>query len=151
MKGLVTWGLIGCFGGILFQGSNLFIDRHFNKGLKCEVEAISHDKALLQQMVILEKYEACSSTEFQKLVQSVDRMLFLEMQLTNKTIEPTINDRVLMFSYYKDAIEHMQNIYESSKANVAIKSQCEIYRTQAQIYNILKKHWEHSMQLTRHL
>lgn len=95
-------GALAILGGSLFLASKHDQKKEASKlQLIDEADAIYTDNFILEQLCALQTYRDLQTILFQEIVESCDRLIFLEKGMIRKTIAPRPSDRVTAFDYYR--------------------------------------------------
>jgi hypothetical protein len=151
MQAIALWGIVGCVAGMCFQATNIYIDRNFDHTIDgLQVDALRQDKPLLQEVYLLQEFSNVDACSFQSAAVAINKFLALRLlvQDGDRGGKSMVDCRVEAFMHYKNAIDRLKDLYESSKIGHPAKTQAELYRVISSIFPQLHAHWNTVMSLT---
>ncbi len=110
-------------------------------------ECLQDDGILLHQMgklkLLISKDQLST---FAEAVKCADCMLFKEIQLLKRELDPCIETQLECFADFKCAQEHLETLVRGA---TSVKASVHIHHVYQKIYDCLQVHWVNIMRLTR--
>ena len=156
VRGIVLSGIAGLLCASLFQIGHLVTGKLVGEALCVQADNISaNDRALV---VVLKKLESVlldvDRVQFCRFVDIVDRLVFLQVQLSNGHIEPMLQDRIDGFAYCKQAKEILDGPLKQTIERLftdgvlSAKRAVEIERMTSTAHDMIEAHLQLIMNLT---
>ena len=149
-KSLISWGFSGLTAGVLYALTQSWAEQKINNQvLKPETESMFQDHELYALFCQLQTYRNVSEMHFRRAVDESDRLVHLNLTLTNHITQSGTQDRAEGYLYFKKAVQHLEELFKLSKHSSSPRNIVYIHNIYIKIFSRLESHWQSIMHLTR--
>jgi hypothetical protein len=147
--GIAMWGLAGLVASSTYKGASLWLEKRNSRcDLHPATNGLCEDVALYSLFCGLQKHRGLDEAAFRRAVDCSDRLVYLDLQLSNGNATASVDDGPLAFSHFKAAEGHLERLLDRAKKESAEVEVC-VHTAYAQIYDALKKHLLNVMKLSK--
>lgn len=152
LKQIATYGCIGAVGGVAYTIVNSYARMKFNVGeLNPRTEALIDNTEMFNLFVRLQEYRDISEKHFRRAVDLSDRLMFLHQQLLKQEIQPTHEDRVRAFVYFKETKKNLEALVRRAKDTKSTKVPVYVHELYKKIHACLESTWGSVMRMTNEI
>jgi hypothetical protein len=149
---ILKGGILGCVAGVIYQISFLAADRFVNpSSLDIATDILHEDTELSQLYSKLQTHRMVDNKSFEESIVYADRMMYLLHQLSTKTIKATVNDRIVGYSNYNQAIKAIEKIVSVARTNADASVEAELHKIYTDVFEKLTQHWKVILKLTKNV
>jgi hypothetical protein len=149
---ILKGGILGCVAGVIYQISFIAADRFINPStLDIATDILHEDTELSQLYSKLQIHRMVDNKSFEESIVYADRMMYLLHQLSTKTIKATVNDRIVGYSNYNQAIKAIEKIVSVARTSADASVEAELHKIYTDVFEKLTQHWKAILKLTKNV